>query len=164
MEHAGHGTAHWLRPKQGTYLFISLELGTLISRQSHTDDHLGSQFGREVSPHPLRWPVTMTHDQDPQNPLSSSLDGAGAVGTVYTHPETHTCNFYRPCQFPGNHGGYCGEVISCDNVFAHFCDFHGIVNLTRSAQVVCQWTGCGGTHSRHNIIRHIRTKHFSHPR
>lgn len=122
MEHAGQVSRHRaLAPRTGNFSSLYLPgIRTLISRQSHIDDHLGSQFGREVSPHPLRWPVTMTHDQGPRSPkpvgysssaralhcsilttscsLSSSLDGAGAVGTVYTHPEVCVQCWFSSCR------------------------------------------------------------------
>ncbi|KIM51997.1 hypothetical protein SCLCIDRAFT_587852 [Scleroderma citrinum Foug A] len=104
----------------------------------------------------------MPHYNGPTNPCAYSLDGA--VGDTYTHPENHTCDFYRPCQYPDSHGGHCKESFSCTTASAHFRDMHGIVDLTRSGHVTCQWTGCGRTVSRHNFIRHMRERHLFHQR
>ncbi|KIM59970.1 hypothetical protein SCLCIDRAFT_1217221 [Scleroderma citrinum Foug A] len=95
-------------------------------------------------------------------PASSSLDGA--VGTTYAYPESHTCDFYRSCQYRGNYGENCGLIVSCNTVPVHLRDVHGIVDLSRSDPVVCQWSGCGMSFSRHNIIRHIREGHLFHLR
>lgn len=104
----------------------------------------------------------MAYDQYLVNPLSSSL--YGAVGNTYTDQEIHTCDFHRPCGFPNSYGEQCGQPICCNTVSVHFRDLHGIVDMSRSVQVVCQWAGCGRTSTRHNIIRHLCEVHLCHRR
>ncbi|KAL4061681.1 hypothetical protein V8B97DRAFT_2102705 [Scleroderma yunnanense] len=111
---------------------------------------------------PLPHEIFMEYRNVLVNLLSYSLDGA--VADTYTNPQSHTCDFYRPCRCPSSHDGFCGETISCNTVAAHFRDRHGIVDLPRKGHVVCSWHGCSKQISRHNFVRHVREKHLCHQR
>ncbi|KAL4081946.1 hypothetical protein V8B97DRAFT_2020490 [Scleroderma yunnanense] len=85
---------------------------------------------------------------------------AGAVGDTYTHPQNHTCNFWRPCQRLNLHEELCRELINCITAADHFRDRHGIVGLQRKKPIICQWAGCLKQISKHNYVRHVRERHL----